>query len=247
VHWLERWRNSFGNVRWRIVGELDRIEARYRERDASASLSGFWSLRNPVVLHLAQERERAVLRALSVGRVQLSELKLLDIGCGLGVEFASYLRWGSRVGQLFGIDLMGDRLRIALRDSPAEVAQASGAALPFSDGAFDIVCQNVVFSSIVDDELRRATAAEMRRVLRSGGWVLWYDAARTRGRDPHFRPVPRNEVESLFPGVRWHWQRLSSDLGLLRRVADVLGEPGMQALDATGLFRTHLLGLGRLA
>ena len=38
------------------VNELDRIQRRYQERDASASLTGYWTLRNPVVLHLAQER-----------------------------------------------------------------------------------------------------------------------------------------------------------------------------------------------
>jgi hypothetical protein len=51
-------------------------------------------------------------------------------------------------------------------------------------------------------------------------------------------------VQALFPGLRWRWQRLSCDLGVLRRVGAALGEPGMQLLDASGLFRTHLLGLG---
>lgn len=228
------------------MGELDRIAARYRERDASSSLTGFWTLRNPVVLHLAQERERAVMRALSACGVQMSDLRLLDIGCGLGVEFANHLRWGSHAAQLYGVDLMHERLLIAHRDSPAALAQASGAALPFADASFDLVCQNVVFSSIVDASMRRATATEMLRVLRPGGWLLWYDAARTRGADTHFKPVPQSEVEALFPGVRWHWQRLSSDLGLLKRIGALLGEPGMLALDAMGVFRTHLLGLGRL-
>jgi hypothetical protein len=82
-------------------------------------------------------------------------------------------------------------------------------------------------------------------VLRPDGWLLWYDAARMRGSDPHFRPVTQAQIQALFPGVRWQWQRLSSDLGLLKRIGAVLGEPGMQALDATGLFRTHLLGLGQ--
>ncbi len=227
------------------MSELDRIEARYRQRDASSSLTGFWTLRNPVVLHLAQERERAVMRALSACGLSLNGLRLLDVGCGLGVEFANHLRWGACASQLFGVDLMRERLLTAHRDTPAVLTQASGASLPFADASFDLVCQNVVFSSIVDDAMRQATAAEMSRVLRPGGWVLWYDAARMRGSDPHLRPVTVAQVQALFPGVCWHWQRLSSDLGLLKRIGAVLGEPGMQALDAIGLFRTHLLGLGQ--
>lgn len=229
------------------MSEIDRIQARYRERDASAALSGFWTLRNPVVLHLAQERERRVLQALAAAGVALAGQRLLDVGCGAGQEFSAFLRWGADPDLMWGVDLSLERLAAARQRSTAALALASGAALPFPDASFDLVCQNVVFSSIVDAATRRATAAEMLRVLRPGGHLLWYDAARTRSRDPHFRPVPRAEVEALFPELRWHWQRLSSDLGVLRRVGAWLGEPGMRALDMLGAARTHLLGLGTRA
>lgn len=226
------------------MNEIDRIQQRYRERDASADLTGFWTLRNPVALHLAQERERAVLRALTQAGLSLAGLRLLDVGCGLGVEFASYLRWGARIDDLVGVDLMHHRLLIARDRCGVALAQASGSRLPFADASFDIVCQNVVFSSIVDPDLRRAVASEMQRVLRPGGHVLWYDAARTRGRDPHFAPVPLQEVQALFPALDWHWQRLTGDLGVMRRLHAAFGEGAMRAFDLTGLMRSHLLGLG---
>ncbi|NWG76329.1 MAG: class I SAM-dependent methyltransferase [Rubrivivax sp.] len=229
------------------MSELDRIRGRYRERDADAALTGFWTLRNPVVLHLAQERERRVLQALTAAGVALAGRRLLDVGCGAGQEFGAFLRWGADPDLMWGVDLSLDRLATARQCSTAVLALASGSALPFPDASFDLVCQNVVFSSIVDAATRRATAAEMRRVLRPGGHLLWYDAARTRSRDPHFRPVPRAEVEALFPGLRWRWQSLSSDLGVLRRVGAGLGEPGMCAVDMLRVARTHLLGLGMLA
>lgn len=226
------------------MDELERIRQRYAERDAAGSLTGFWSLRNPVALHLAQERERAVLRLLSEAGVELTGRRLLDIGCGLGVEFASYLRWGAEAGQLFGVDLLHARLRAARGRSNALLAQASAARLPFAGAAFDLVCLNVVLSSIVDDQLRREAGREALRVLRPGGLVLWYDIARARGCDAHLRPVPRAEVEGLLPGLQWRWQRLSTDLGVLRRLHALLGERAMRAFDLSGLFKTHLLGLG---
>ena len=156
---------------------------------------------------------------------------LLLLGCaGTSSQSSTSAATDETLEHAGGYDLGDETPVINMAEQPAR-------RLPDSDDV-------PIVAATSDEDI---PVAEPRRVLRSGGWVLWYDAARTRGRDPHFRPVPRNEVESLFPGVRWHWQRLSSDLGLLRRVADVLGEPGMQALDATGLFRTHLLGLGRLA
>lgn len=227
------------------MDELERIRQRYVERDASSELTGFWTLRNPVVLHLAQERERAALRAFTQAGVELRGLRLLDVGCGLGVEFANYLRWGADAERLVGIDLMHSRLAVARARSGVAVAQASGTQLPFADASFDLVCQNVVFSSIVDAAMRRAVAAEMLRVLRPGGHLLWVDAERSRGNDPHFKPVPRDELQSLFPGVDWRLQRVGCDLGVLRRVHAAFGEGAMRAFDLLGLLRTHLVGLGR--
>lgn len=224
------------------VAELDRAAARYRERDASAALTGFWSLRNPAVLHVAQERERVALGLLARAGIELAALRVLDVGCGFGLEFASLLRWGARPQALYGVDLVHERLRAARAASPAALVRASGTALPFADASFDLVTQNVVFSSIVEPGARRATAAEMGRVLRPGGWLLWYDAFRTRARDPHFRAVPRAEVEALFPGVAWRWRTLTSDIGIAARLRRVPGAVAL--LDASGLARTHLMGLG---
>lgn len=226
------------------MAEIERITARYSERDASGALSGFWTLRNPVVLHLAQERERAVLAALVRHGVDLAAARLLDLGCGAGAEFANYLRWGAPLEGIFGVDLMLPRLQVARRGYGERVAMASGAALPFAEASFDVVVQNVVFSSIVDGALREQVAGEIFRVLRPSGWLLWYDAASSRTRDPHFRDLPLAEVRSLFPGLRLHAQRVSTDLGLLRRVHALLGARGMAALEFTGLFKTHLLVLG---
>jgi SAM-dependent methyltransferase len=227
------------------VAELDRAAARYRERDASAALTGFWTLRNPVVLHAAQERERVALRLLAAVGADLAKGRVLDVGCGFGIEFANLLRWGVRPQALFGIDLMHERLLAARHGSVAALVQGSGTALPFADASFDLVCQNVVFSSIVDAGARRASATEMLRVLRPGGRLLWYDAFRTRATDPHFRAVPRAEVEALFPGVRWTFRTLTSDIGVTQRLHRALGGWSLVLLDATGLARTHLLGLGR--
>lgn len=227
------------------MDELERSGQRYRERDASAALTGFWTLRNPAVLHAAQERERAVLRLLTDVGVELAGARVLDVGCGLGVEFANLLRWGAGVEGLVGIDLMHERLLAARARSGAALARASGAALPFADGSFDLVCQNVVFSSIVDPATRAATAAEMYRVLRPGGWLLWYDAFRSRANDVHFRPVPRAELEALFPGVAWRFTTLTSDIGIAARARRWFGAWSVAALDASRLARTHLLGLGQ--
>ncbi len=227
------------------MSEIERIQQRYAVRDASSVFTNFWTLTNPVVLHLAQERERVALAMLAGQGVDLDQARILDVGCGAGGEFANWLRWGAPLQGLFGAELILPRAQAAQRAWGGRVVNASGAALPFADASFDVVAQNVVFSSIVDDTLRQQVAQEMLRVLRPGGWLFWYDAARTRNRDPHFRDLPASEVRALFPGVPLQLQRLTTHLGLLRRVHALLGARGMAALDITGLFKTHLLALGR--
>jgi SAM-dependent methyltransferase len=227
------------------MSEDDRVRSRYAERDASQTLSGFWTLTNPVVLHLAQERERVAIAALArYTEIGLRQARMLDVGCGWGVEFANYLRWGMSLENLVGVDLMLPRLQEARRRYSASVVNASGAALPFLDGCFDVVCQNVVFSSIIDNDVKKQVAREMLRVLRRGGLVLWYDAFRTRSRDVHFRAVPMGEVQSLFPDTRFTWHRLTTDLGLLKRLNAAFGPGAMSLFDLSGLLKTHLLAIG---
>ncbi|BEP38046.1 class I SAM-dependent methyltransferase [Variovorax sp. V59] len=226
------------------MDETERIQRRYEERDASAALTGFWSLGNPAVLHAAHERERCVLAALTARAVDLRALRVLDVGCGLGLEYPNYLRWGVAAANVVGVDLSYARLANAVRHFGMPVVQASGVALPFADASFDLVVQNVVFSSIIDDTMRRATAAEMLRVLRPHGHVLWYDAFRSRGRDPHFRSVPRAEVCALFAGIDWSFATLTSDVGITVRAQRCLGGWSLPLLDACRVLRTHLLGLG---
>lgn len=95
------------------MSEIDRIQRRYRERDADQRLSGFWTLSNPVVVHLMQERERVALQGLARTGLQLADASLLDVGCGRGQEFASFIRWGARSQHMFGVDISEHRINEA--------------------------------------------------------------------------------------------------------------------------------------
>ncbi|MDO5653063.1 MAG: class I SAM-dependent methyltransferase [Brachymonas sp.] len=226
--------------------ELERAQQQYRQRDSDPSIRSFWSLSNPVALHLLQERERAVLRAMSEAGMALENARVLDVGCGSAQEFPGYMRWGVQASQLFGVDLSLHRVQAATARGIGTVVHASGNALPFANASFDGAIQNVVFSSIMDSGVRQQVAREMCRVLRPGGWILWYDAICVKSSDPHFRGVPLQEVESLFPDITWYWQRVTTHVGLLKRIHAFMGEGAMRAFDLTGLFKTHRLGLGRM-
>lgn len=95
---------------------------------------------------------------------------------------------------------MPARAEAARRILPeARIKTGSAHEMPFPDGSFDIVCQFVVFSSVVDPEMRRAIASEMLRVLRPGGLILWYDIRKART-TPDLVPISMSEIRSIFPG-----------------------------------------------
>ncbi len=84
---------------------------------------------------------------------------------------------GASLERVDGIDLIEDRVLDGLAVNPAMRLRVgdAGAGLPYEDERFDLVCQFVAFSSMGDQAIRRAAAAEMTRVCRVGGHLLWYD------------------------------------------------------------------------
>src|SRR5262249_36139987 len=85
----------------------------------------------------------------------------LDLGCGEGRVGAELQRKGHRV---VAVDASPGMVAAASELVPAEVADA--AALPFPDGAFDLV---VAFMSIMDMDDLSAAVIEAARVLEPGG------------------------------------------------------------------------------
>lgn len=189
-------------VRLMSTSELQRIKDVYNARISGGVISRY-SLLRPGELFMAQARERALLQLMGRnGVVNVEGLKILEVGCGRGHRLLDWVRWGSRVPDLTGIDLMESLLHEARSNLPtARFVLAHAGNLPFRDASFDIVCQFTLFSSILAPEMRQAVATEMWRVLRPGGLVLWYDFRYPNPRNPDVRPVGKDEILGLFPGA----------------------------------------------
>ncbi len=104
--------------------------------------------------------------------------RILDVGCGPGQIPLAYLyrrRRESPDARAFGVDLSLPMLREARRNGFTSVAVASGAALPFQGGAFDLVLSNSVLHHLADPA---ADLAEMTRCVAPGGTLLVRDLKR---------------------------------------------------------------------
>ena len=100
--------------------------------------------------------------------------RALDLGCGPGSAAAALkTRWG-RKSDVVAMDLALPMLREARAKSrfwrPIHAVQGNAQALPFVDGAFDLVFSSLCLQWVAD--LPRALG-ELRRVMREGGLLVF--------------------------------------------------------------------------
>ena len=98
--------------------------------------------------------------------------RVLEVGCGAGVDLARFARGGAIVT---GVDLAPSAIALARanfeqQSLPGEFQVADGEHLPFPDGAFDLVFAHGVVQYTCDPQ---RLVAECRRVLKPGGEAIF--------------------------------------------------------------------------
>jgi SAM-dependent methyltransferase len=227
-----------------FLQEEERVRSAYKARRGEAcyaeSLAGRFQI---------QERERHVLRLLDRYRMMpLAGKKILEVGCGTGKWLRDLVAWGADPELLFGVELLEASVARARRLCPGTVTIECGSAasLSFPAQSFDIVLQATMFTSVLDGVMRQAIAAEMLRVLRPGGLIIWYDFFFKNPRHSYVRPVTRAEIQTLFPGCSLDLRRVSLAPPLARLLAP-RAWPVCSVLSRISPLCTHYLGAIRRA
>jgi 2-polyprenyl-3-methyl-5-hydroxy-6-metoxy-1,4-benzoquinol methylase len=110
--------------------------------------------------------------------------RVLEIGSGRGTLLHALLDRGIEAQ---GIETSADRIAEACaRFGPIPIRHTTGASLPFDPGTFDVVLSFDVFEHIPDSD---AHLAEVRRVLKPGGWYLLQ--------------TPNKWSNTIFETIRW--------------------------------------------
>lgn len=179
--------------------ELDRVRATY-QRYARQGRARLWDRANPGYARIARERDEALVELIVASLGADGAGTVLDCGCG-GGELADLVRARAPRVSWAGIDLRTEALEVARRDRPwATWIEGSVDTLPFADRSFDVVVASTLFSSLPSWELEVATAAEIQRVLRPGGTLVWYDLRYANPWNRAVHAVGRRRIERLFPG-----------------------------------------------
>jgi SAM-dependent methyltransferase len=239
------------------MDEVERIRVEYQRRSRDLP-PDHYSLTKPVNLFFAQQRTRHALAALRRGQLlPLLGKRALEIGCGSGGWLPLLESFGVARGNLAGIDLDAARVARARQSlsahwsergellSPgADIRLGDATRLPWPDGSFDLVVQSTVFTSVLDDTMRRALASEMIRVIAPQGGILWYDFLFNNPCNPNVRGIGRGEIESLFPGCRVDLRRITLAPPIARRVVPWSWLTAL-AIEGTTVLNTHFMGLIR--
>jgi ubiquinone/menaquinone biosynthesis C-methylase UbiE len=193
----------------------------------------------PLALFYRHQLEVALTRALRREGVALEGKRLLEDGCERGILLRQLLELGATPGRCVGLDRDVGALREGRENTAATVRFVGGdaAALPFRDGAFDVVVQSLLFSSLPPGETRERAAAEVERVLADGGVFVWYDFIE-KAKDGLPRGLELGEVRELFGG----WRLAAHKFGLRFRWVQFLVNKWLwlaQTLASLGVARSH--------
>jgi ubiquinone/menaquinone biosynthesis C-methylase UbiE len=218
----------------RLVTEYDR-----RRQDRSCRLK--YSPFNASHLFALQSRQRHLLELLSnSGFEELKDISTLEVGSGSGSVLREFLSIGCDPRKMYGVELLPHRCADAKKQLPwANVIRADGRRLPVPDDHFDLVMQFTMFTSILDADVRQTVAAEMMRVLKPGGVIIWYDFwlnpinSQTKG-------IKKKEICKLFPNSTIKTKKITLAPPIARKLIKV-SRILCEIIESICILNTHYL------
>lgn len=211
--------------------EVQRIKDVYRGRKGKEG---------PYNVLFSLEREKALDWALRMqGFTSLHDKKILDVGCGGGSILAYLLRLGSSPENLFGIDLMPERIESAKGHYPdLNFTCGSADKLSYPADFFEIVTQFTVFTSIIDPVMKKKVASEMVRVLKPDGMIIWHDYRFDNPFNSDVKGIGKREIMDLFPNCEFGFKLVHLN-PLIGRPLAKISLKLCRVLERISILRTH--------
>ncbi len=148
-------------------------------------------------------------------------MNILDVGCGTGVHLELYQRYECN---LFGLDSSGAMLEVARRrlGNTAKLELGNAAKMNYEANKFDlIICMLTVHE--MNPEMRSATIQEMKRVMKTGGRMIFID----------FNPGPVQTLEGWIPKIIITLSELAAGREHYRSYRHFMSHGGLDSLFET--------------
>lgn len=119
-----------------------------------------------------KHKAEILLRAFATVDENISNLKILDVGCGTGMVHSHISR---SVGELHGADVSDPSIELARKHNPTvQYKTYDGQILPYADASFDCAFAICVLHHVPVD-LWVSFLKDVSRVVRPGGLVLFIE------------------------------------------------------------------------
>jgi len=166
-----------------------------------------WSpLRREVELHHRVRLMQEACRALQLIPIPAEQLRVLDVGCGVGRSTRLFVDLGVNPTNILGIDFRESALEFARGVNPAIRYQALADLADWPSEQVDLCVQCTVFSSIKDNHFRQETAKRMDQSAGEKGFIFWWDIVRANT----FAGGDALDPPSYFPGrSALYWREMS--------------------------------------
>jgi len=223
--------------------ETVQVAARYARRPDLATDPRYDAL-NPDVWLVAHQRRKSIIRFLTklTPMKPLAQLRVLEIGCGRGLNLLELLGLGFNPENLIGIELLPERAVLARRNLPhaIKIIEGDAATIEIPEGSLDIVYQSTVFTSLLCDDTQEQLARAMWRWVKPGGAILWYDFIYNNPHNSDVRGVSIKRIRKLFPAAEICVTRMTL-VPPLGRVIARIHPIFYQILNLIPWLRTHVL------
>jgi ubiquinone/menaquinone biosynthesis C-methylase UbiE len=175
--------------------EQHRVSSAYQKR-TDAQWFGFDGLAHARRVY---NRYLSTLRLLDdLDLRDLSQLNVLDAGCGTGDLLLALLHWGANGERTVGVDLRADAVETAkVRLPNVAVHCADLREMPVDSSSINLIFLNTVLSSVQDKSIRSEILEELRRVACPGATVIVYDVIRRNPSNKDLYPISKTELQNL--------------------------------------------------
>jgi len=178
----------------------DAVNNLYSKTSSFDDPSYIYSLRNPVGFYQRIMVLRSLIEVLNRNNISLSEFNyILDLGCGIGYWLRIIAEIRGNAEGLIGVDLSEERLNYAKKiNKNIKWIKADMCNLSFEDETFNFVTAFVSFMFLTNEKDLKKAISEIARVLKNGGFFLFYDVVGNKKLSGFTRGFQIKETKELF-------------------------------------------------
>ena len=227
-----------------VNNDLKRLKNEYADRAKRLSRNNLYALDNVSNMFIHLQRQRDTIRLLSKNDIfPLTGKRIFEIGCGNGGVLREYLYYGASSKNLCGIELIEERAETAIAGLGKGIVLGDAQHLPAGYHSQDLVLQYTVFTSILDENIKKNIAKEMLRILKPNGVIIWYDFW-LNPTNPQTKGINKPEIKGLFPDCSFEFRKITLAPPIARRIVPVSWILA-SILEKINIFNSHYLVLIR--